>query len=139
MGVRDGAESQDSCLTFLEFDLPSYRTGEAQERQLHRTKAARIVVVDQMVTFYDFPAKHWRHLRTTSVVESPFTAPRLRTDAAKRFKRVDSAIAVIWKMLMVAESRFRKMKAPELMKDIHLGAVYKDGIVIEPTQEMAAA
>ncbi len=63
---------------------------------------------ERMVTFYDFPAEHWRHLRTTNVVESPFAALRLRTDAAKRFKRVDRAIAVIWKMLMVAESRFRR-------------------------------
>ena len=58
-----------------------------------------------MVTFYDFPAEHWKHVRTTNVVESPFAALRLRTDAAKRFKRVDRAIAVIWKMLLVAESR----------------------------------
>ena len=55
-----------------------------------------------MVTFYDFPAEHWKHVRTTNVVESPFAALRLRTDAAKRFKRVDRAIAVIWKMLLVA-------------------------------------
>jgi len=94
---------------------------------------------ERMVTFYDFPAEHWRHLRTTNVVESPFATLRLRTDAAKRFKRVDRAIAVIWKMLMVAESRFRRLKAPELMKDVHLGATYKDGIVIEPTQEKVAA
>ena len=60
---------------------------------------------DRMVAFYDFPAEHWRHLRTTNVVESPFAALRLRTDAAKRFKRVDRAIAVIWKMLLVAEGR----------------------------------
>lgn len=49
--------------------------------------------------------KHWKHLRTTNVVESPFAALRLRTDAAKRVKRVDRAIAAIGKMLMVAESR----------------------------------
>ena len=66
-------------------------------------------------------------------------ALRLRTDAAKRFKRVDRAIAVIWKMLMVAENRFRRLKASELMKDVFLGAVYKDGIVIEPTPEKVAA
>ena len=41
------------------------------------------------------PAEHWRHIRTTNPVESPFTALRLRTDAAKRYKRVDRAIAVI--------------------------------------------
>ena len=42
---------------------------------------------------------HWKHLRTTSVVESPFAAVRLRTTAAKRFKRVESATALIWKLL----------------------------------------
>ena len=94
---------------------------------------------DRMVTFYDFPAEHWKHVRTTNVVESPFATLRLRTDAAKRFKRVDRAIAVIWKMLLVAESRFRRLKAPELMRDVYLGAVYKDGIVVEPTPEKVAA
>jgi len=43
-----------------------------------------------MVTFYDYPEAHWKHLRTTNVIESPFAAVRLRTGAAKRFKRVDS-------------------------------------------------
>ena len=82
---------------------------------------------DRMVTFYDFPKEHWGHLRTTNPVESPFAALRLRTDAAKRYKRVDRAIAVIWKMLMVAEQRFRRLKAPELIEDVYLGAQYADG------------
>ena len=46
------------------------------------------------VAFYDFPEDHWKHLRTTNVVESPFAALRLRTTAAKRFKRVESATAL---------------------------------------------
>ena len=50
---------------------------------------------ERMVTFYDFPLEHWRHIRTTNPVESPFAALRLRTDTAKRYKRVDRAIAVI--------------------------------------------
>ena len=41
---------------------------------------------ERMVAFYDFPEDHWKHLRTTNVVESPFAAVRLRTSAAKRFK-----------------------------------------------------
>lgn len=40
-----------------------------------------------MVTFYRFPKEHWTHIRATNAVESPFAALRLRTDAAKRFKR----------------------------------------------------
>ena len=43
---------------------------------------------ERMVAFYDFPEDHWKHLRTTNVVESPFAALRLRTTAEKRFKRV---------------------------------------------------
>ena len=94
---------------------------------------------DRMITFYDFPKEHWQHLRTTNPVESPFAALRLRTDAAKRYKRVDRAIAVIWKMLMVDELRFRRLKAPELIEDVYLGAQYVDAIVSETTAEKVAA
>ena len=62
---------------------------------------------EQMVGFYRFPRAHWRHLRTSNVVESPFAALRLRTDAAKRFKKVANATAVVWKMLLLAERKFR--------------------------------
>ena len=94
---------------------------------------------ERMVTFYDFPREHWRHLRTTNPAESPFAALRLRTDAARRYKRVDRAIAVIWKMLMVAEKRFRRLQAPEMMKDVYLGVEYKDRVAIEAPVERVAA
>ncbi len=90
-----------------------------------------------MLTFYSFPREHWTHIRTTNVVESPFAALRLRTDAAKRFKRVDNATAVIWKMLLIAEKKVRQINAPALMNKLYLGAEYQDGIEI--VQEEAAA
>ena len=49
---------------------------------------------DRMLTFFDFPTKHWRHLRTTNVVESPFASVRLRTNAAKRYKKIVAARAL---------------------------------------------
>ncbi len=52
---------------------------------------------------------------------SPLAALRRRTDAAKRFKRVDRATAVIWKMLMVAQTRFRRLNAPELLDKVYAG------------------
>ena len=94
---------------------------------------------ERMMTFYQFPREHWQHLRTTNPVESPFAALRLRTDAAKRYKRVDRATAVIWKMLMIAEKRFRRLKAPQLMGDVYDGAQYLDGMAIEATVEEVAA
>jgi putative transposase len=73
-------------------------------------------------------------------VESPFAALRLRTDAARRYKKVDNATAVIWKMLMVAEGRFRRLNAPERMKQVFLGVQFKDGIGVkqEAVDQLAA-
>jgi putative transposase len=83
---------------------------------------------DRMVSFYQFPRAHWKHLRTSNPVESPFAAVRLRTAAAKRFKKVENATAVIWKTLLIAEKTFRRLDAPELLADVASGAVYVNGV-----------
>ena len=83
---------------------------------------------DRMVTFYNFPKEHWVHLRTTNIVESPFAAIRLRTDAAKRFKRVDNASALIWKVMMVAERSWRRLKGAHLLPEVYEGKIFVDGI-----------
>lgn len=82
---------------------------------------------ERMVAFYAFPEPHWRHLRTTNVVESPFASVRLRTTAAKRYKKVENATALIWKVLCVAEGRFRILNAAELLSDVYADAVFTDG------------
>ena len=87
---------------------------------------------ERMVTFYDFPQQHWRHLRTTNPVESPFASVRLRTNAGKRYKRVQSATALIWRLLMVAEKHFRKLNAFELLPVVYAGQKHQDG---KPIQE----
>ena len=94
---------------------------------------------ERMVAFYDFPEDHWKHLRTTNVVESPFAALRLRTTAAKRFKRVESATALIWKLLLVAEKRFRRLDAPHLLKDVFEGRKFEDGKPVSTQQRKNAA
>ena len=94
---------------------------------------------DRMVTFYDFPEAHWKHMRTTNVVESPFASVRLRTSAAKRFKRVESATALIWKLLTVAEKRFRKLDAPHLLRDVLEGMKFEDGKPVSTQQRKVAA
>ncbi len=93
---------------------------------------------DGMVTFYDFPEAHWKHLRPTNVVESPFASVRLRTTAAKRFKRVESATDLIWKLLTVAEKRFRRLDAPHLLRDVLEGRKFEDGKPV-PTQQRKVA
>ena len=93
---------------------------------------------ERLVTFYAFPKERWKHLRTTNVVESPFAAVRLRTAAAKRFKKVENATAIIWKTLLVAEQTFRRLDAPERLPEVAAGVVYVDG-VREPRGNVKAA
>ncbi len=94
---------------------------------------------ERLVTFYAFPKEHWKHLRTTNVVESPFAAVRLRTAAAKRFKKVDNATAVIWKTLLVAEQSFRRLDAPELLAEVAEGVAYVNGERAKRANEKVAA
>jgi putative transposase len=94
---------------------------------------------ERMVTFYDFPEAQWKHLRTTNVVESPFASVRLRTSAAKRFKKVESATALIWKLLTVAEKRFRRLDAPHLLRDVFEGRKFEDGKPVSTYQRKSAA
>lgn len=96
---------------------------------------------DRLVTFYSYPKEHWIHLRTTNIVESPFSAVRLRTDASRRYKRVEAARAMIWKLMGVAEKGWRRLNAPELLKDVHAGKRFDDGLAIVEvrSEKMAVA
>jgi putative transposase len=94
---------------------------------------------DRMVTFYAFPREHWKHLRTSNPVESPFAAVRLRTAAAKRFKKVENATAVIWKTLLIAEKTFRRLDAPELLADVANDVLYVNGVRAVNRGQKAAA
>lgn len=100
---------------------------------------------ERMVAFYAFPKQHWKHLRTTNPVESPFAAVRLRTAAGKRYKKVANATALIWRVLMVAEQSFRRLDHPELLPEIAEGAIYENGVRViralhlNPATEEAAA
>ncbi len=94
---------------------------------------------EALTRFYDFPEEHWKHLRTTNVVESPFASLRLRTNAAKRFKKVPSATVLIWKVLRIAESRWRRLDAPELLKDVYEGRRFVDGKPQTRSMERSAA
>ena len=94
---------------------------------------------ERMVAFYDYPREHWKHLRTPHIIESPFSSVRLRTDASRRYKKVENATAVIWKVMMVAEKKYRRLDAPELLKEVYEGAIYKDGQRVKDEVEKEAA
>jgi transposase-like protein len=91
---------------------------------------------ERMVTFYGYPREHWKHLRTTNPVESPFAAVRLRTNAGKRYKKVANATALIWRLLLVAEKTFRRLDHPELLPEVAMGAQYRNGIRVVAEETM---
>lgn len=127
--ARTRAEGERLCRHFSErFGRAYPKAVETLERDWER-----------MVTFYRFPEAHWRHLRTTNVIESPFAAVRLRTNAAKRYKRVAGATALIWKVLMVAERKFRRLNAPELLAQVYAGVEFVDGKRVLSHRKEAAA
>jgi putative transposase len=113
------------------------QTFQAWARQQGQASAAELLEQDweRMVAFYSFPKEHWQHLRTTNVVESPFASVRLRTDAAKRYRKAENATAAIWKLLLVAEKTFRKLNAPELLSSVARGCQYMDGKWVKGPQE----
>ena len=109
---------------------PSRADAERQRRrfaQQYHTRCPKAVARleadwDRLVSYYDFPEPHWKHLRTTNVIESPFAAVRLRTTAAKRFARTERATAIIWRLLQLAEQHFRRLNAPHLLPGVYAGS-----------------
>lgn len=104
-------------------------------------KAAEAVTKDwdRMISFYSFPKEHWVHLRTTNIVESPFDMVRLRTDAARRHKRVDNATAIVWKLLRIGEKTWRCLKGAGLLRDVYNGATFINGMIVKQADKVKAA
>lgn len=82
----------------------------------------------QLLTFYDFPAEHWRHLRTTNIIESPFATVRLRQRVTKGAGSRTKALMMAFKLLAMAEERWRKVNGSELLPLLRAGVRYVDGV-----------
>jgi putative transposase len=81
-----------------------------------------------LTAFYDFPAEHWRHLRTSNAIESSFATVKLRTRVTKGAGSKKAALAMAYKLLDAAQERWRRFNGHELVADVLAGATYKDGI-----------
>jgi len=76
--------------------------------------------LDRCLTFYRFPEAHWSHLRTTNVVESPFASVRLRTNAAKRFKKTKSGVYLVHQVMLRLEQTWRRLISAHLCGTVPL-------------------
>jgi transposase-like protein len=81
----------------------------------------------ELLAFYDFPAEHWQHLRTSNPIESTFATVRLRTYRTKGPGSREAGLAMAFKLARKAESRWRKLNGSEKLQDLIDGIVFVDG------------
>jgi putative transposase len=92
-------------------------------------KATDCLVKDrtELLTFYDFPAEHWMHLRTTNPIESVFATVRLRTEKTKGCGTGEACLTMVFKLMESASKRWRALNKSTLLADVIAGIVFVDG------------
>jgi len=102
-------------------------------------KAAECLAKDRdtLLTFYDFPAEHWVHIRTTNPIESTFATVRLRTAKTRGCVARAGILAMVFKLTKSAEQRWRKLKGAARLAQVIDGVSFKDGLQ-EEAQRIAA-
>jgi putative transposase len=91
---------------------------------------------ERLVTFFDFPAEHWKHLRTTNVIESPFATVRLRERATRGAGSRSKGLLMAFKLLEMAQLRWRHLDGAQLLSLVREGVKFADGIQVDPGKQV---
>jgi putative transposase len=94
---------------------------------------------DALLAFYDFPAEHWKHVRSTNPVESTFATVRLRTDKTKGCLSRATALAMVFKLAKSAERHWRRLNGSERLAEIVRDVRFRDGEAVITAEDQAAA
>ena len=95
---------------------------------------------ENLLSFYDYPAEHWAHIRTTNPIESAFATVRLRTHKTKGCGSRIATLTMVFKLLLSAQKRWQKLRGHRKVEDVMNGVQFKDGVeVIEKKLEMVAS
>ncbi len=98
---------------------------------------------EHLLTFFDFPAQHWKHLRTSNVIESPFATVRLRQRVTKGPGSRNKGLTMAFKLLEMAQKRWRRLNGAALLPLVREGATFLNGVRVEretnPKEERSAA
>jgi transposase-like protein len=92
---------------------------------------------DELLAFYDYPAGHWVHLRTTNPIESTFATVRLRTKVTKGHGSKAAGLVMAFKLIESAQRRWRMVNAPHLVALVRTGATFVNGKLAERPGEDA--
>jgi transposase-like protein len=94
---------------------------------------------EALLAFYDFPAEHWVHLRTSNPIESTSSPVQARTNIIKGAGSRQAGLAMCFKLIEAAEGRWRRVNAPELVALVRAGAKFVNGRLVERTDQEDAA
>lgn len=94
---------------------------------------------DSMLAFYDFPATHWQHIRTTNPIESVFATVRLRTAKTKTCGSRKTTLAMAWKLMETAQKKWRRLRGFKLLAEVVEGVKFEDGERVDDDQSQGTA
>ena len=127
------AETKKDALTAFDAFVETWR--------VKYDKAVECLIKDReaLLAFYDFPAEHWKHLRTTNVIESSFATIRHRTVRSKGCLSNKTALAMIFKLAEAAERSWRRLDGHNHLPKLIVGVKFTDGIEVVRSQAQTAA
>ena len=94
---------------------------------------------ESLLAFYDFPAEHWKHVRTSNPIESTFATVRLRTERTKGCLSRQTALAMVFKLAKSAERHWRRLDGSERLAQVIEGVHFRDGEPVQEAEDQAAA
>jgi transposase-like protein len=104
-----------------------------------RRPSPRSSTTSRSFTFFDFPAEHWIHLKTTNPIESTFATVRLRTKVTKGPGSRAAGLAMAYKLIESAQDRWRAVNGPHLVALVRAGARFEKGVIVERDQQVQEA
>jgi len=104
-------------------------------------KACECLMKDKesLFSFYDFPAEHWQHIRTTNPIESTFATIRHRTRQTKGCGSRLATLTMVFKLATAAQKRWRRLRGHQLIEKIIKGVKFKDGVEIKEIDQEKVA
>jgi len=119
-------------------DCEAARARFEAEYQSKYSKAVESLTAnwERLVTFFDFPAAHWKHLRTTNVIESPFATVRLRERATRGAGSRTKGLLMAFKLLEMAQLRWRHLDGAQLLPRVREGVKFADGVQLDPAKQV---
>ncbi len=101
-------------------------------------KAVACLVKDRdvLLTFYNFPAEHWKHIRTTNPIESTFATVRLRTEKTKGCLSRQTALTMVFRLCQCAEKKWRRLDGTNHLAEVSRGVKFVDGLKTTDEQQV---